>query len=112
MESVSQQFSQLVLTIERLEGNPHLSPVVNGNGRLIKLFPAKLCCDIQKKFTSGVIICSCQPTVKPIRQNIRTAVLKYGPNEISKMSKMSLQHKLKTSFDLSATAKSVSLSHL
>ena len=32
MESVS----QLVLTIERLEGNPHLVPVVNGNGRLIK----------------------------------------------------------------------------
>ena len=29
MESVS----HLVLTIERLEGNPHLSPVVNGNGR-------------------------------------------------------------------------------
>ena len=47
MESVS----QLVLTIERLEGNPHLLPVVNGNGRLIKLFPAKLYCDIQKKFT-------------------------------------------------------------
>ena len=46
MESVS----QLVLTIERLEGNPYLSPVVNGNGRLIKLFPAKFYCDIQKKF--------------------------------------------------------------
>ena len=52
MESVS----QLVLTMERLEGNPHLSPVVNGNGRLIKLFPAKFYCDIQKKFTWGVII--------------------------------------------------------
>ena len=48
--------SQLVLTIERLEGNPHLSPVVIGSGRLIKLFPAKLYCDIQKKFTWGVII--------------------------------------------------------
>ena len=47
MESVS----QLVLTIERLEGNPHLLPIVNGNGRLIKLFLAKLYCDIQKKFT-------------------------------------------------------------
>ena len=47
MESVS----QLVLTIERLERNPHLLPVVNGNGGLIKLFPAKLYCDIQKKFT-------------------------------------------------------------
>ena len=47
MESVS----QLVLTIERLEGNPRLLPTVNGNGRLIKLFPAKLYCDIQKKFT-------------------------------------------------------------
>ena len=42
MESVS----QLALTIQCLEGNPHLSPVVNG-----KLFPAKLYCDIQKKFT-------------------------------------------------------------
>ena len=51
MESVS----QLVLTIDRVEGNPHLSPVVNGNGRLIKLFPAKLYCDIPKKFTWGVI---------------------------------------------------------
>ena len=51
MESVS----QLVLTIERLEGNSHLSPVVNGNGRSIKLFPAKFYCDTQKKFTSGVI---------------------------------------------------------
>ena len=47
MESVS----ELVLTIERFEGNLHLSPVVNGNGRLIKLFPAKLYCDIQEKFT-------------------------------------------------------------
>ena len=47
MESVS----QLVLTIERLEGNPHLLPILNGNGRLIKLFPAKLYCDIQKKFS-------------------------------------------------------------
>ena len=54
MESVS----QLVYTIERLEGNPHLSPVVNGNGKLIKLFPAKLYCDIQKKFTWGVIKCT------------------------------------------------------
>ena len=33
------------------KGNPHLSPVVNGNGRLIKLFPAKLYCDVEKKFT-------------------------------------------------------------
>ena len=52
MESVS----QLVLTIECLEGNPHLLPVVNSNGKLIKLFPSKLYCDIQKKFTWGVII--------------------------------------------------------
>ena len=47
MESVS----RLVLTIERLERNPFPLPVVNGNGRLIKLFSAKLYCDIQKKFT-------------------------------------------------------------
>ena len=45
MESVS----QLVLTIECLEGNPHLLPIVNGNGRLIKLFPTKLYCDIKEE---------------------------------------------------------------
>ena len=40
--SLMESVSQLVFTIERLEGNPHLSPVMNGNGRFIKLFPAKL----------------------------------------------------------------------
>ena len=50
-----ESFSQRILAVERLMGNPHLSTVVNGNGRKIKLFPAKLYCDIQKKFTWGVI---------------------------------------------------------
>ena len=39
------------LKVERFVRNPHLSPIVNGNGKLIKLFPAKLYCDIHKKFT-------------------------------------------------------------